>query len=321
MAHDHEHPKNATYFLDQLCTVATCGLLGMIAILMYRASGPQGQSKLSYILAPPFFIYVLLGGITVVALVIIRAITLWHEAGLAKLRAAPAAAQLELLEASRAQFHDHPHAHGDHDHAHDHGHEHAHDHHHHHDHNHDHTHEHHHDHTHDHGWTPARYAVLMLPIMLYFFNLPNSSFSAEYINRDLDKSELQGSAKQLADRGSIDLGFKELTNAAFYAQQREELEGKTGKLRGMFSRRRSDKEFTLYRVKINCCAADAIPVGVVIVSDENITQVSDGQWVEVAGQIQFQKEVGKDKFTPVLYLKSREQVKKIPKPSTDYGLD
>ena len=25
MAHDHEHPKNATYFLDQLCTVATCG--------------------------------------------------------------------------------------------------------------------------------------------------------------------------------------------------------------------------------------------------------------------------------------------------------
>ena len=42
--------------------------------------GSQGQSKLSYILAPPFFIYVLLGGITVVALVVIRAITLWQQA-------------------------------------------------------------------------------------------------------------------------------------------------------------------------------------------------------------------------------------------------
>jgi uncharacterized repeat protein (TIGR03943 family) len=302
MAHDHEHPKNATYFLDQLCTVATCGLLGMIAILMYRASGPQGQSKLSYILAPQFFIYVLLGGITVVALVVIRAITLWQQA--------------KEVRANTCT----------HDHSHDHVHDHSHDHHHHHDHDHGHEH-HHHDHTHahghehDHGWTPARYAVLMLPIMLYFFNLPNSSFSADYMKRELTDNPLEATTKDVADRGSIALGFKELTNAAFFPQERAELEGKTGSLSGMFSRRRSDKEFTLYRVKINCCAADAIPVGVVIVSDENITQVTDGQWVEVSGQIQFLKEVGKDKYTPVLKLKSRDQVKKIAKPSSDYGLD
>jgi hypothetical protein len=161
----------------------------------------------------------------------------------------------------------------------------------------------------------------MLPIMLYFFNLPNSSFSAEYIKRDLSSAELEAPTTLVADRGlALDLGFKELTAAAFFPQQREELEGKTGKLRGMFSPRGSDKEFTLYRVKINCCAADAIPVGVVIVSAENITQIQPGKWVEVEGQIQFRKEVGKDKYLPALLLKSRDQVKAIP-PQSDYGLD
>ena len=72
----------------------------------------------------------------------------------------------------------------------------------------------------------------MLPIMLYFFNLPNSSFSADYIS-ELTDNALEGTTKVVADRGSIELGFKELTNAAFSPQQREELEGKTGKLRGM----------------------------------------------------------------------------------------
>jgi uncharacterized repeat protein (TIGR03943 family) len=318
MAHDHEHPHNSTYFLDQLCTIATCGMIGMISILMYRGTGPSGQSKLSYILAPQFFIYVLLGGITIVALVIVRAVTLWQQAGAAKLRTAPAEAQAEFLKVGSPHVHDHEHHH-DHGHGHHH-HDHAHDHNHEH-HHHNHAHDHSHDHSHDHGWTPARYAVLMLPIMLYFFNLPNSSFSAEYIKRDLSSAELEAPTTMVADRGmALDLGFKELTTAAFYPQQREELEGKTGKLRGMFSPRGSDKEFTLYRVKINCCAADAIPVGVVIVSAENITQIQPGKWVEVEGQIQFRKEVGKEKYLPALLLKSRDQVKSIP-PQSDYGLD
>src|SRR5207248_2263788 len=142
----------------------TCGLVGLVAILMYRASGPAGQSKLSYILAPQFFIYVLLGGITIVALVIVRAVTLWQQAGAARLLSAPAAAQMEYLEAGHAHAHHHEHAHEhhhhDHDHAHDHhhhDHDHAHGHEHHH---HDHAHDHSHDHAHDHGWTPARYVVL-----------------------------------------------------------------------------------------------------------------------------------------------------------------
>lgn len=298
MAHAHEHPHDNTYYLDQLCTIGVCAALGIVSILMYRESGPAAQRKLSYILAPQFFVPVLLGGIALLTLVVIRAITLWKDAG-------------------KAQSHEHHHDHS-HDHAHDHGH-----HHHHHDHAHDHGHDHSHSHDHDHshGWTPARYAVLMLPIVLYFLNMPNSSFSAAKFGRDLDAGAIEGGAATMLDnKGSIDLGFKELTAAAFFEDQRKELEGKTGKLRGMFSPLKNDKEFTLFRVKMNCCAADAIPVGVRIISLENITQFQAKQWVEVEGQIQFRKLVGQEKYMPVLLVKASDQVRKIP-PQPDYGLE
>jgi hypothetical protein len=152
-------------------------------------------------------------------------------------------------------------------------------------------------------------------------NLPNSSFSAERFSRDLAANPLEGPTHLIADKGqAFDLGFKELTAASFYAEQRAEFEGRTGKLRGMFSPLASDKEFTLFRVKMNCCAADAIPVGVRIISAENITRFTPKQWVEVEGQIQFHKVVGQEKYTPVLLLKSADQVKSIP-PLRDYGLD
>lgn len=296
MAHAHEHRHNSTYYVDQLCTIAACGALGVVSILMFRASGPSHQPKLSYILAPQFFVPVLAGGIALLTLVIIRAVTLWREAGQAKACAAH-------------QHHVHGHAHH-HDHEHgDCGHDHSHD------------HEHGHDHDHDHGWTPLRYAVLMIPIALFLLNLPNSSFSAEKFGRDLNSGAIEGPAGAIADKGqAYSLGFKELTAAAFFPDQRDELEGKTGRLRGMFNPLENDKEFTLFRVKMNCCAADAIPVGVRIISSENITRFPPKQWVEVEGQIQFRKIVGQDKYMPILLVKSADNVKPIP-PQPDYGLE
>jgi hypothetical protein len=297
MAHDHAHPHDNTYYLDQLCTIAACGALGGVAILMYWLPGPDGKTKLGYILTPQFFTPVLLGGVALLALVVIRAVTLWQTAG-------------------RTAAHTHDHDHHHHDHAHDH---------HHHDHTHGHDHRHHahahahtHDHGHDHGWTPARYAVLMLPIVLYFLNLPNSSFSAEWYKDRLTSSAIEGGGTVTSKDGVV-LGFKELANAAYFPETRQAMEGKTGKLAGMFSPVNA-KEFTLFRVKMNCCAADAIPVEVRIISDENITAVNPKDWVEVEGQIQFRKVVGREKYLPVLYVKAADQVKRIP-PQADYGLD
>src|SRR5205823_1148740 len=83
--------------------------------------------------------------------------------------------------------HHHDHEHGDHDHAHHHhGHTHDHEHAHAHGHDHSHDHGHGHDHGHDHSWSPWRYTVLMLPVILFFLNLPNAGFSAKY--KDLNAS-------------------------------------------------------------------------------------------------------------------------------------
>ena len=257
-----------------------------------------GNLRLSYILAPQFYGWVFAGGIALLVLSAIRAVCLWQEAG-------------------RANAHMHDHVH-DHHHDHDHVHEHHHHHDHGHDHSHDHGHAHDHGHDHDHGWTPARYAVLMLPIVLFFLGLPNSGFSEGRFA--IGKETVDPSATRLQDKGgkAVELGFKELSNAALIPSARDELEGRTGILRGQYSPK-SDKQFTLFRVKMNCCAADAIPLQVPIISPENLTRLKPQEWVEVEGQIQFRKVEGSDKYLPVLLLKSADQVRKIdPLPQYEY---
>lgn len=267
MAHVHEHHGNE-YYLDQLCTLGTCAAVGTVCVLMYALKTPDGQPRLAYILVPQFFVPVLIGGVALLALVVVRGVSVWREAGAGEKACC------------------------NHDHDHDDGHE--------------------------HGWTPAKYAVLLLPVVLYFLNLPNSSFNPQMFN--FGGVELAGEVTAVADKGAVALGFKELTNAALDARTRDELEGKTGSLRGMFSRLGSDKVFTLYRVKMTCCAADAIPLGVRIFSpNENITGIPEKQWVEVSGQVQFQKLKDRDKYMPVMLVKSADDVKKIPpEPEYDY---
>src|SRR5439155_15770777 len=138
-AHDHDHHHGGSYYLDQICTIGACGALGIVAVLLSSLKDDAGNLRLSYILAPQFFNWVFAGGIVLLSLSAIRAVCWWQEAGRAS-----------------AHAHDHGHAHEyhhDHDHGHGHGHDHA------------HNHGHDHGHDHDHGWTPARYAVLMLPIV------------------------------------------------------------------------------------------------------------------------------------------------------------
>jgi len=158
----------------------------------------------------------------------------------------------------------------------------------------------------------------MLPIVLFFLGLPNSGFSANRFS--IGKESVDESATRLQDKGgkAVELGFKELTNAALIPSAREELEGRTGILRGQYSPK-SDKQFTLFRVKMNCCAADAIPLQVPIISPENLTRLKPQEWVEVEGQIQFRKVEGSDKYLPVLLMKSADQVRKIdPLPQYEY---
>src|SRR5262249_44511346 len=105
MGHVHEDHHND--YLEQICTLAICGALGAVTVLMWR------QGMLNYILAPKFHQPLLWGGIVLLVLVVFRAVSLWAAWG-----RRPAVAH---------HHHTHQHAHA-HDHAHDHacGHDHCH---------------------------------------------------------------------------------------------------------------------------------------------------------------------------------------------------
>jgi hypothetical protein len=291
MSHSHEHVHDETYdpayYLEQLFTIGVCGLLGGVAVMLYY------QEMLRFMLATKFHVYVLVSGFALLGLVAIRGVFLWFSVG----------------RAGEAQLHEHCHhspepCDHDHDHEHEHGHPHVHEeepaalavl---------DHNHDHDDDHGHSHGWKPWRYMVLCLPIMLYFLNLPNQgySFASEVDVQDSDHTVL-------AQEGApIKLEFKELERWAYNESQRLHFEGMSGTLKGQFVPGKSDRMFGLVRYRITCCAADAIPLNVVILSPESITRVKRDQWVEVTGRIEFRKKRDREEYIPVLQLQSRNDV-------------
>lgn len=267
MAHSHTHATNrSSYYLDQICTVAACGALGVVCLMMF-VSG-----KVAIILAPQFFLPVMLGGIALLVLVLVRGVSLWQEAG-----------RVQLAAHADHEHHDHHHENGEHcDHQHaDCG----------------------HDHGHDHAWTPAKYAVLLLPIVLYMVNLPNAGFSASRFRDDLKNQQLDDDGKPVQAKGgsTLTLGFRELNEAAYIESKREQLEGKTVKVKGMFIPL-GDKQFTLIRVRMTCCAADAIPMQVRIVSPGPLNGIKEREWVTAEGVLEFRKVTGQKKIVPVITL-------------------
>jgi hypothetical protein len=194
MGHTHGEDRT-TYYMEQLCTIGICGLLGGVAVMLYY------QDLLRFILADYLHVYVLWSGIALLVLVALRAIGLWRTAG------------------TLAATHEHADAH---EHCHDHGHSHGHHHHNEEEHSHtptadqpfhvhehgpgcDHDHEHvhapAHDCGHEHSWNPGRYIVLLLPIVLYFLHLPNAGFSAAGISINVNDLDQSSAGKYVANTG------------------------------------------------------------------------------------------------------------------------
>jgi uncharacterized membrane protein YcgQ (UPF0703/DUF1980 family) len=285
MAHDHEHTHDtSTFYLEQIFTIGACAALALVTCLWWFKDF-QGAQGLILFIAQRYHPLVLGGGLGLLALVAIRAAALW----------------ISVDEQTKAKnTHNHDHHECDHEHAHDHHHEHAHvhahDHHHEHVHEHEakpalasaHAHDHHHGHDHEHGWAPWRYVVLLLPVVLYFLNLPNAVFSSV---TDITKG-LKGPEGEIADKGfAPTLGFKQLEMAAMTPELREENAGKTVKLVGQYAGD-DPKRFSLNRYRINCCAADAVALNAAILIDPNgpaeiKPAAYRNQWVEVTGQLQF----------------------------------
>ncbi len=187
MAHVHDE-EGSSYHLEQLCTIGVCGALAGVCIMLWWVFNygtpppPPRQPMIRVMLADKFHLPVLLGGLALLVLVVIRALAVWRATGQAK---AP------------VHSHNHDHVH-EHDLGHEHGHahaitadhaitaeprpagsgcdEHAHEH------AAGHSHGNGDDHGHDHGWSPWRYIMLLLPVVLYFLGLPDKLPSEEAVN-------------------------------------------------------------------------------------------------------------------------------------------
>jgi len=163
---------------------------------------------------------------------------------------------------------------------------------------------HHFDCAHEHGWKPWRYIVLCLPIMLFFLGLPNQGFSSA------KAIEVEDSDLNIKDRGGnvIHLDFRDLERWAFDEGKREWSEGRPGELKGQFVPGQPGRFFNLVRYKIPCCTADAIPIRVVVLYSGDVSDIRPNAWMEVTGQIQYRKQKDRDKYVPVLQLRSRQDI-------------
>lgn len=306
MAHDHHHHGDSlrNYFTEQLLTIFVVGAFGAVAILMYQTD------RLRFILAEPFRLPVMIGGLAVLAIVVLRALSVWKEAG-------------------AMHDHDHDHSHGhDHSHDHSHGHDHAHEHHEHgpdcdhdHHHEHDHGHEEHdhraedHGHSHDMAWVLARMMVLFFPVALYMVGIPNSGFSQDRINKMLGTDEQIAAEIGYVNTGDGDVvSFTDLNDAAYDEYKREYFQGKVVLIDGQF-KRLGEKQFTLYTMKITCCGADMVPLKVQIVTTTAISGLDEGQWVNVKGEVRFIQRPGSVQFTPVIFVADASDIHKIPSKS------
>ena len=270
--HDHHHAGGmGEYYLQQLLTVFICGAFGVAGVLMYTLG------KLPFILAEPFHLWVLVGSGILLFMTAVRGVALWQSA------------------APKAHDHGHAHAHGD-----DCGHNHAAgekcDHHHGHDHG---------DHTaadHEHGNIYWRVVVLAFPVAILAMGLPNGSFSAGYVEGKLGaESKIGELAAVQAKDGAIQTDFDTLASAAFTPDKRDAYTGQKASIVGNM-RKGSDKQFTLYKLKMTCCSADMIPLKALAVVNaaSQLATFTDHQQIEVTGTIQFAQDMKTNEWLTVL---------------------
>jgi uncharacterized membrane protein YcgQ (UPF0703/DUF1980 family) len=197
-----------------------------------------------------------------------------------------------------------------HDHGHHHDHAHAHDHaHHHHEHGpqcaHDHAqhHAHGHDHVHEHGVSLWRYMVLSVPLMIILMGLAPQGLSADIYRQRMSKEQLEaiaavGNATLPAGRNpngaEVRETIKQLSEAAqdpgrraFWESTQKPVVVRT--IGQYIPESGYTNRYRLMRIKITCCAADATPVGVLVMgtTDHLPKPPAYGDWLEVVGPVSF----------------------------------
>jgi hypothetical protein len=119
----------------------------------------------------------------------------------------------------------------------------------------------------------------------------------------------------------INLEFKELERGSYSPQTRQYYEGRTVRLKGQYAPGTDKRSCSLFRLKIQCCAADAIPLNVVIRLDPqapgDLSQFKQQDWVEVTGRVEYLKKKGQEEYVAVLTVPSPQDIKITP-PDSPY---
>jgi hypothetical protein len=340
MAH-HLHDNSDSYFMDQICLIALGGAFAAVCLTLYFWQTPM----LTRILAPQFHQYILWSGIVLLIMVLVRAAVIWKAAGQPALQtAANGAAAIDQDHHHHEDHAGHSHC----EEGCSHTHEAAHHHHHHHGEgeecsgagrDHDHAHEAGdaccgeagHDHSHDNAWTPLKCLVLLAPIVFYLMGLPTTILGARDTTSEanltveaensaaimacgfapLNQAVLVGSAA-LADptEGEIHrIGFAELEGTALDEQARKYWNNKIVEVPGQFvPSRQSDRVFTLARMRISCCAIDAVQLHITMVSREPITGFTPQEWVKVVGRVEFRRNPNSGHYDTYLQVKGPRSI-------------
>ena len=159
--------------------------------------------------------------------------------------------------------------------------------------------------THAHGNIYWRVLIHAFPVLLFLMGLPNSSLSKEWLDRRVDSKEIGKQKEVDAKAGDTLFDFAELNSLAADPAKRAEYEGRSVQVKGQ-KKKVSETEFTLYTLKMTCCASDMVPLQARIQTEYPLP-IDDHKWVEVSGKLQFAKIPGKrEVFIPVIVVTKKE---------------
>lgn len=176
-----------------------------------------------------------------------------------------------------------------------------------------------HDHDgHDHEHRPAVGWLLALPlaVLLLVAPAPLGADAAERQEAYTPQIEASAFPPLPAERaGAVDLRIGEFVDRALW-DRGGSLDGAPVRLTGFVVHDDEVEGFVLARFRIACCAADAIPIKVHVLTDE--PRPPEDQWVEVVGTLVERPPTrpGSDEIAPVEIEAS--SVDEVPEPASPY---
>jgi uncharacterized membrane protein YcgQ (UPF0703/DUF1980 family) len=161
--------------------------------------------------------------------------------------------------------------------------------------------------------------VILVPIILFLLGLPDkppsiiAKDSPDIALATLPEIACFGAAYEMLNATSgkaKPVDFKLLEGMASAQDRRDFWRNQVVEVIGQFSPvRGSDKQFMLVRLKISCCANDAVQLDVPMLSRESIKGINHGDWVKVTGRVEF-REPRPGSFMTVLIVSKADDVKK-----------